>query len=88
MRLLVVIYKILAPFVGVDFYRNFCNYKTPHHLGLVLFTEVFFLLINNIYLKQTIKSFQNLSEYIQAKYINTSMKLKRISYLHTIRILL
>ena len=42
MRLHVVIYKILAPFVGVDLYKNFCNNKSPHHLDSALFTEVFF----------------------------------------------
>ncbi len=42
MRLHVVIHKILASFIGVDLYKNFCNNKRPHHLGSALFTGVFF----------------------------------------------
>ena len=51
MRLNVVIYKTLAPFVGVDLYKNFCNNKEPHHLGSVLFIEVFFFAYVRTYIK-------------------------------------
>ena len=55
MRLHVVIYKILAPFVGVDLYKNFCNNKSPHHLGSALFTEVFFFAYLRTYIVKTNK---------------------------------
>ena len=81
MRLHIVSYKILASFVGVDLCKNFCNNKSPHHLGSELFTEVFlFCLLRTYIVKTDKKSFQNLSAYVQiSKFINKSMRLKRIS---------
>ena len=55
MRLHEVIYKILAPFMGVDLYKNFCNNKSPHHLGSALFTEVFFFAYLRTYIVKTNK---------------------------------
>ena len=52
MRLHIVIYKILAPFVGVDLYKNFCNNKSPPSPRLgIIYRSLFFLLINNLYSK-------------------------------------
>ena len=64
MRLNVENYKILAPFVGVDLCKNFCNNKNPYHLGSVLYTEVFFLLIKNLHSKNKLISLFKIYQHI------------------------